>query len=433
MNPGKAFFILINSAFIVLLCPVAKSQTADWTQFRGSHTNGIAEKDNIPLKWDNSVIKWKKEIHDRGHSSPVVLGNQIWLTTAKEDESALFAVCLDFGTGDVIYDIKVFTSAEPEEKHQLNTYATPTPCVENGFVYVHYGNAGTACINTSNGRIVWKNSDLRCKFVQGAASSPVLYKDLLILHYEGVDKRFLVALNKKTGKIVWKTDRPEEPYKPLTEIGRKAYITPLIMNVKGKDLLISDGSAICIAYEPMTGKEVWRVINGAESTIAMPVEESGIVYWYTGYMIDTDGSHYTEFLSVDPDGKGDIAATNILWKKKDGLAHNQMLTPVIKDGLIYTVNSRNMMMCLNAKSGEELWSVHVMSDFDASPLYINGNVWFFSSKGDVIVIKAGRNYEVISKNKVESGIFGTPAIVRNSMLLRTQNYIYKISAAQSLN
>jgi outer membrane protein assembly factor BamB len=422
-------FVLLSLFFFLF---PAHSQTSSWTQFRGSQTNGIAEKDNIPLKWGEASYIWKTAIHDKGHSSPVVLGNQVWVTTAKEDESGLYAVCLDFETGNIIYDIKVFSSAEPEEKHELNTYATPTPSIEKGFVYVHYGNAGTACINTSNGSIVWKNSDFKCKFVQGAASSPVLYKNLVILHYEGVDVRFLVALDKSTGKLVWKSDRPEEPYKPLPEIGRKAYVTPLILNVKGKDLLISNGSAICIAYVPETGKEVWRVVHGAESTISMPVSENGVVFWYTGFMVDKDGSHYTDLLAVNPDGKGDITSTNILWTKKDVLAHNQMLTPVIKNGLIYTVNSRNFMMCIDAKTGEEVWSVHVTAEYDASPLYINGNIWFFSWKGDVVVIKAGRKYEVVTKNKMESGIFATPAIVKNSMLLRTQNYLYRISDASSI-
>ena len=419
----RFYFLLVT---MLLISWSADSQTSDWTHFRGSRSNGIAESENIPVRWDDSVIKWKTEIHDRGHSSPVVYGNQIWITTAKEDGKELYAVCIDYKTGAIIYDIKVFTPAEVDEKHQINTFATPTPCIEKGFVYVHYGNAGTACINTSNGAIVWKNSDFRCKFVQGSASSPVLYKNLVILHYEGVDVRFLVALDKLTGKLAWKTDRPEDPYKPLPEIGKKAYITPLILNVKGRDLLISNGSAVCIAYDPSNGKEIWRVVDGAESTIAMPIEENGVVYWYTGFMVAADGSNYTDFLAVNPEGNGNITATNILWKKKDGLAHNQMLTPVIRDGLIYTVNSRNTMMCIDAKTGDEVWSKHVTSDYDASPLFINGNIWFFSAKGEILVLKAGRKYEVVSQDKTDSGIFATPAVLRNSMILRTQNFLYRI-------
>jgi outer membrane protein assembly factor BamB len=426
MNTRSPLFFYFILGSMLLISNGAASQSDNWTQFRGSRSNGLAETENIPLKWDESVIKWKREIHDEGHSSPVVFENQIWVTTAKDDGKELYAVCLDFKTGEINYDIKVFTPLEVDEKHQLNTYATPTPCIENGFVYVHYGNAGTACINSANGTIVWKNSDFKCKFVQGPASSPVLYKNLVILHYEGVDVRYLVALDKSNGKMIWKSDRPADPYKPLPNIGKKAYTTPLIIKVKGRDLLISNGSAVCIAYDPNTGKEIWRVVDGAESTIAMPITENGVVYWYTGFMVAGDGSRYTDFLAVNPDGQGDITATNILWKKRDALAHNQMLTPVIKDGLIYTVNSRNTMMCIDAKTGEDVWSKHVTSDFDASPLFVKGNIWFFSAKGEVLVLKAGRKYEVVGQNKVDSGIFATPAVLRNSMILRTQNFLYRI-------
>jgi outer membrane protein assembly factor BamB len=144
-------------------------------------------------------------------------------------------------------------------------------------------------------------------------------------------------------------------------------------------------------------------------------------------MVGKDDSKYTDFLAVNPDGKGDIGATNIVWQKKDGLSHNQMLTPVIKDGLIYTVNSRNIIQCLDAKTGQELWSKHVTADYDASPLWINGNVWFFSGKGDILILKAGRSYQVVAQNKTDSGIFATPALARNSMILRSQNYLYRIS------
>jgi outer membrane protein assembly factor BamB len=426
MNSKSILFFNFFLGSMLLISNPAGSQSSDWTHFRGSRSNGLAETENIPLKWDDSVIKWKRAIHDRGHSSPVVFGSQIWVTTAKDDGKELYAVCLDFNTGETIFDIKIFTPDEVDEKNQLNTYATPTPCIEKGFVYVHYGNSGTACINTSNGTIVWKNSDFKCKFVQGAASSPILYKNLVILHYEGVDVRYLVALEKSNGKLVWKSDRPADPYKPLTEIGKKAYITPLIINVKGRDLLISNGSAVCIAYDPDTGNEIWRVVDGAESTVAMPITENGVLYWYTGFMVDTDGSKYTDFLAVNPDGQGDITATNFIWKKRDGLALNQMLTPVIKDGLIYTLTTRNIMMCIDAKTGDEVWSKHVTSNFNASPVYINGNIWFFSAKGEILVIKAGRKYEVVAQNKMDSGIWSTPAVLRNSMILRTQKYLYRI-------
>jgi len=404
----------------------ANSQDKNWTHFRGSNLNGMAVTENIPLKWDDSSIKWKTEIHDNGYSSPVVYNNQIWVTTAKSDGKELYAVCIDFKTGKIIYDIKVFTPDEVPGKHSINTYASPTPCIEKGFVYVHYGSMGTACINTANGSIVWTRTDFKCKHVQGPASSPIIYKNLLILHFEGTDVRYIVALDKSNGKLIWRSDRPSEPYEPITVIGRKAYITPIIIKVKGRDMLISNGSAVCIAYEPNTGKEIWRIINGAESTVAMPFTENGLVYWYSGFMVADGGTKFTELLAVNPDGKGDITGTNVLWKKKDELSRNHCLTPVIKDGLIYTVTTRNILMCIDAATGEEIWATHLTSNYDASPIYVNGNIWFFSVKGEVMVIKAGRKYEVVAQNQMDSGIWATPAILRNSVILRTQKYLYRI-------
>jgi len=402
------------------------SQDKNWTHFRGSNLNGISVSENIPLKWEDSVIKWKTEIHDNGYSSPVVYNDQIWVTTATPDGKKLYAVCIDYQTGEIIHDILVFTPEVVEGKNSLNTYASPTPCIEKGFVYVHYGSLGTACINTANGSIVWKRTDLKCRHVQGPASSPIIYKNMLILHFEGTDVRFIVALNKTNGETIWKSDRPSEPYEPLQAIGRKAYITPVIINVKGRDMLISNGSAVCIAYDPDTGKEIWRVVHGAESTIAMPFTENGIVYWYTGYMVAGDGTKYTDILAVNPDGTGDITATNVIWKKRDELSRNHCLTPVIKDGLIYTVNTLNKLMCIDASTGEEVWSTHLASNHDASPIYVNGNIWFFSVKGEVLAIKAGRKYEVVANNQLDSGIWATPAVLRNSIIVRTQKYLCRI-------
>ena len=402
------------------------SQNNDWTFFRGSNLNGIAETGKIPLKWDSLNIKWKTEIHGRGLSSPVVYGNQIWLTTATTDGKELYAVAIDFNSGKILYDIKVFTPEKVEGKNALNSYATPTPCIEKDFVYVHYGNYGTACIRTSDGSIVWKVNDYKCRYVQGAAASPILYKNLIILHFEGTDVRFIVALNKSDGKLVWRKDRPAEPYIPLTEIGKKAYITPIIINVKGHDMLISDGSAVCQAIDPNTGEEIWRVVRGAESTIAMPFTEKGVVYWYAGFMVDSKSPKFTEMLAVNPDGKGDITGTNVLWKKRDDLSDNQMLTPVIKNGLIYTVTTKNNLMCINAVNGEEVWTTHLRSAFNASPIYLNGNVWLFSVKGEVMTIKAGKKYEVVAENQMDSGIWATPAFLRNSVILRTEKLLYRI-------
>jgi outer membrane protein assembly factor BamB len=425
ISKQSLFFCLFLFAFLFGPEQV-NSQDKNWTHFRGSNLNAIAETENIPLKWDDSVIKWKTAIHDRGFSSPVVYNDQIWVTTATDNGKELYAVCIDFQTGKIIYDIKVFTPDDVPGKHSLNTYATPTPCIEKGFVYVHYGSMGTACIDTDTGLVVWKQTDFECKHIQGPASSPVIYKNLLILHFEGTDVRYIVALDKTNGKLIWKTDRPAEPYEKLTWIAKKAYVTPLLINVKGRDMLISNGSAVCQALDPDTGKEIWRVVNGGESTIAMPFTENGVLYCYAGPIITGEGFTYTDLMAVNPDAAGDVTATKVIWKKEDRQSQNQMLTPVIKDGLIYTVTTRNTLMCIDAATGEEIWSERVKSNFNASPLFINGSIWLFSVKGEVMVIKAGRAYELIAQNLLDSGIWATPAVLRNSMIIRTEEYLYRM-------
>lgn len=414
------------TGFIALTLTTESSTGQDnWTHFRGTHLNGIAGKTVVPSEWNNSV-KWKTEIHGKGHSSPVIYGNQVWITTATPDGKELYAVCADYNTGKILHDIKLFTPADVEGKHSINTYASPTPAIEKGFVYVHFGSFGTACIRTSDGSVVWKRDDLKCRHVQGPGSSPLLYKNLLILHYEGTDVRFIVALDKATGKEVWRTDRPEEPYRALPSIGRKAYVTPLIIIVNGKDQMVSVGSALCAAYDPLTGKEIWRVIGGAESTIAMPVFENGLVYFYTGFMVDDQRVKYTEIIAVDPDGTGDITATNVVWKKRDEQAGNQISSLLIRDGLIYTMTTRNIMMCIDAKSGQEVWAERQQANFNSSPVFADGNIWFCSVKGEVLAIRPGRNYEVALRHQMDSGIWGTPAFLRNAVILRTENYLCRI-------
>ncbi len=402
------------------------SHKENWTHFRGDNLNGIALTDAVPLNWSESDIKWKTEIHDRGWSSPVVYNNQVWVTTAKADGRSLYALCIDFKTGKVIYDILVFTPDSVFKKHNVNSYATPTPCIEKDFIYVNYGSLGTACISTTKGSVVWQRTDFTCDYMTyGPGSSPVIYKNLLILHFEGTDSTYIVALNKANGELVWRTDRPKEIYDKRPPIGRKAYTTPIIVNIKGQDMLITNGSFVFIAYDPETGKEIWRVVRGDESTVAMPFTENETLFWFTGFMIADNGSSFCELLAVDPNGKGDITSSNILWRKN--AERLQLLSPVIRNGLIYTVDAKNNIMCIDARTGEEMWSEHLNANYNASSIYVDGNVWFFSVKGEILVIKADRKYEVVYKNRLDSGIWATPAFLRNSVIIRTEKHLYRIS------
>ena len=411
------------SLLVIASLDVLIAQDENWTHFRGSNLDAISQSQNPPVKWDETNIKWKTAIHGRGWSSPVVYGNQVWLSTASSDGKSLHAVCVDFETGEVIHDIQVFKHDSVINKHDVNSYATPTSAIEDGFVYVHYGSLGTACIDTKSGRIVWTETQLKCNHIQGPGSSVLLYNNLVILHYEGVDERFIVALNKKNGEKVWKTHRQEEPYKAIPWIGTKAYVTPLPVTVDGRDLIISNGSAVINAYDPKTGNEVWSITRGAESTVSMPFAENGVVYFETGFMKDDEGS-FSELMAVNPSGTGNIDETHVLWSKR--IPSMPLATPVIKNGLIYTVDTRRMMRCIDASNGEDVWSSRMRSQFNASPVYANGKIYFSSTRGEVVVIEAGREHEVLAENQLEGEIWATPAILRNSLLIRTDKYLYRI-------
>jgi outer membrane protein assembly factor BamB len=424
----KSFKIISISVLVLTLVsgiqPV-KSQQFNWTHFRGSNLNGISDDQNTPVTWNDSTnIIWKTDIQGKGWSSPVVYGDQVWVTSAGEDGKQMAGICLDFITGKIIYSINLFQPDTTFPKHTINTYATPTPCIEEGFVYLNFGTYGTACVDTRNAKVIWKRTDLHCDHVQGPGSSPILYKNLIILHVEGIDVQYLIALDKRTGETVWKTDRPVELYEPLAPIGKKAYITPIIMKVNGEDLLISNGSAVCIAYNPLTGKEVWRIVQGVDSTIAMPVSENGIVYFFPSFVSGPNGENYTELLAVNPEGSGDITKTNVLWRFKSPVL--QLLTPLIKDGLIYTVDTQNMLYCLDAKTGKEVYSKKLKQKYNSSPVFAGGNIYFTSVKGATMVIKAGNQLQIIAENKLPGEVYATPAFVRNSILLRTDSQLYRI-------
>jgi outer membrane protein assembly factor BamB len=424
MNKKNLPFVSILICLTVL--PVSgRSQQPTWTHFRGDKLDGLSAATSVPVHWNDSTnILWKAAAEGKGWSSPVVYGNQIWITTAKPDGKEMKAQCLDLASGKVVFNVLLFNPDSVQKKHAINTYATPTCAIEKGFVYATFGTYGTACVNTTSGVVVWKRTDLNCDHVQGAGSSLLIYKNLLIVHCEGSDVQYIVALDKSNGKTVWRTDRPKELYDPLPWIGKKAYITPIIVNVNGKDLLISNGSAACIAYNPETGEEVWRIVQGIDSTISMPFTENGMVFFYTSYRHSPGGNDYCELLAVNPDGKGDIAATNILWRRKSPTL--QLLTPLVLNGLIYTVDSENNLQCLDATTGEIQYTRKMKSKYHSSPVYAGGNIYFTSVKGETLVIRPGRELVIVAENKLPGEVFATPAFIDHSILLRTDRFLYRI-------
>jgi outer membrane protein assembly factor BamB len=398
----------------------------NWTHLRGSDLDGHSQSKNAPVVWNDSTnVKWETEIRRVAWSSPVVFGDQIWTSSATEDGKELFAVCTDFNSGKILKEVVLFKPDSVQHIHPTNSYATSTPCIEDGFVYMHYGTYGTACLDTRTFEVVWTRTDLNCEHMQGAAASPFIYKNLLILHIEGTDVQYVIALDKHTGKTIWKTERPLDFYKDVEPVYRKAYCTPIVIEVNGKDQLISNGSQFCFAYDPETGQEIWRVFYGGDSTVSMPLIYNGIVYVNSGWMFPEGGGiFYARLLAVDPTGSGDVTKTNVPWETGEDVP--QISTPVIVDSLIYMVHERGELTCLNAKNGAVIWKEKLKDQFNASVLYASGNIYLFSLKGKTYVIKPGLTFQLVSENQLEGIVKATPAIVRDNIIFRTDKFLYRI-------
>jgi len=405
---------------------------SDWPQFRGPRGDGhvTAPGDTrqlgLPLTWSETEnVVWKTEIPLRGWSSPVILGNQIWLTTATPDGKDFYVIRVDARTGQMRLYEKLFHCEKPEPLgNQVNGYATPTPVIEPGRVYVHFGSYGTACLDTSNDQVVWKRDDLPCRHYRGPASSPILYGDLLILTMDGVDVQYHAALDKKTGKTVWKTDRSvewndQDVPGQLARDGdlRKAHSTPLIVNINGKDQMLSAGAKAAYAYDPRTGKELWRVQYPAWSAAPVPLYERGLAFFITGF-------GKTELIAVRTDGQGDITGTHIAWRTDALVA--KTASPILVDGLLYMVSDDGAVTCLEPATGERVWRERIGGQYAASPICGDGRLYFFNQQGKATVLKPGRAFQPLATNTLATGLMASPAVTGKALILRTKTHLYRI-------
>lgn len=422
----KKLPLIASILFISLFYACTKTNVENWTHLRGPQLNGIAVTENAPVSWsEQENIRWKAAIPGVGWSSPVVFNDQIWMTTADKNGKWFSAVCVDFETGNMLKEIELFRPESVQRIHGTNSYASSTPCIEDRFVYVHYGTYGTACINTKNFEVVWSRTDMNCEHMQGAASSVILYKDLLFVHLEGTDVQDIYALNKHTGETVWKVGTPDEKvYEELAPVYRKSYQTPIVITVDGEDQLISNRAQYAVSYDPNTGKENWRIFYGEDSPVSMPIYYKGLVLVNSGWVVSQGAPYFARMFAVDPTGHGDVTESNIVWQNEKNVP--QISSPVIVDSLLFMVAERGEVTCLNPANGEVYWEEKLKGHFDISPIFACGNLYFTNIKGETSVIKASPTYELIAENKLDGTLKATPAILRGAILQRSDEYLYKI-------
>ncbi len=419
----KPFWLMILATAAMLSSAQTSVASGDghWPDWRGPTADGRSDATGLPLTWSEAEnIVWKTPVHDAGYSTPVVWGDQIWLTTATEDGRKLYAVCVDVNTGAVVHDIEVFNPSEPQHINPNNTYATPSAVVEDGRVYVHYGTHGTACLNSNTGDVLWRRTDLNCDHLQGPVSSPILFEDLLIVHLEGGDVQFIVALNKKTGETVWRYDRPRELYEGVEPAFLvKSYQTPVIVEVDGRPQMLSNGALLVTSHDPRTGKELWRVRYRDDSTISRIVSGLGL------HFINTGGSPDAPYLwAVRQGGVGDVTDTHVVWKMTKDVPLKT--SPVLAGDLLYTMSDKGLLLCIEAKTGKIVWSEEIRGDYGPSLLYADNRIYILSMKGKTTVIEPGREFRQLAVNQLEGRFGASPVVVGKSLILRSKTHLYLI-------
>ena len=384
----------------------------DWPQFRGPTGQGHSTETGLPIEWSESRnIVWKTPVPGRGWSSPVVADGRIWLTTATKDKgTSLRALAYDVENGRELINVEVFHLRSADRTNPKNSHASPTPIVEGDRVYVHFGAQGTAALSTS-GEIIWKTR-LPYESQHGNGGSPTLYGDLLIVSCDGSDDAFVAALDKRTGKTRWRASR-RQPFD-------QAYSTPLVIRVGERDEIVSVGAYRAAAYDPQTGKEIWRVSYAdGFSNVPRPVYGHGLVYIATGFQ-------QPSLLAVRADGTGDVTKTHIAWTLRRAAPLTP--SPLLVGDELYVVNDGGIATCLDAKSGAPRWIQRLGGgDYSASPVLADARIYFLSESGVATVIAPGKEFRRLATNTLDGDTLASMAIAAGSIFIRTDSHLYRIA------
>jgi outer membrane protein assembly factor BamB len=412
----------VIAVILVVGCTRAvAAAAADWPQFRGPDGQGHSASQNVPLSWSETEnVTWKVSVPGSGWSSPSILGEQIWVTTAIDEGHSLRAIALDRKTGKVLHDVEVFHLDNPGPIHANNSHASPTPVIEGDRVYVHFGAHGTACLSTL-GRVIWKTRELKYNHQHGPGASPVVWKDLLIINCDGVDVQYVVALDKRTGEVRWKRDRQHTSEARRTgklEVPM-AYCTPLVIEVDGQTQLVSLGSDAIVAHDPVSGEELWWFTFSGYSNVSRPVYSQGMLFFASGFGTPV-------FYAIRAGGHGDVTATNKVWSVNKGGVVPLDVSPLVVGGELLTITDSGIAVCYDAATGKAHWQQRLSNKFWASPVVADERIYCCDEAGTTTVLAAGKKFEKLATNKLDGHVQASPAIVDGVIFLRTDTHLYRI-------
>jgi outer membrane protein assembly factor BamB len=427
--------ILVFAASIVAAEP-------EWPQFRGPGGQGHATASSLPTSWSESEnVAWKAPLPGRGWSSPVIAGNEIWLTTAiespvSEQEKAervkgttntqpltvsgrlsMRAVCVDRRTGRIVHDVELLTEERPQPTHTMNGFASPTPVIEEGKLYCHFGTHGTACLDTTMLKVLWANRELVLNHENGPGGSPVLWGQHLIFHCDGSDVQYIVALDKRTGRVAWKTNRSGQ-MNPEPQL-KKAYATPLLLEVNGQPQVLSPASDWLYSYDPRTGTELWRLSYGllGFSIVPRPVVGHGMLFMSTSFT-------QPQILAVTLDDQ----SPKIVWRHARQAPN--ICSPLLVADELYLLSDKGIATCLDALTGKPLWTERLSGNYAASPILADGKIYVCSREGETTILAPGPVFRELGKGRLDGAILASPAAVESALYIRSDRALYRIEHAR---
>ncbi len=409
-------------AAILLVVVCGTTHAGDWPRFRGPDGDGTSAAKDVPVEWgpEKNVV-WRTELAGEGWSSPVLLEGRVYLTAAVPPEEAegnarsLRVLCLDAKSGKVVWNVEVFeqTAETAGRIHPKNSYASPTPVTDGVRLFVHFGNQGTACLEL-DGKVVWRNNELKYKHVHGSGPTPVLVGENLFVNCDGGNTQFVVAMSQKTGEIVWRKERRAVEGKPFS------FATAAVLEVDGKTQIVSPAAGQVEAYDPADGSVLWYVRYDGYSVIPKPVVAHGLVFLATSY-------DRPSFLAIDPTGSGDVTDTHLKWSFQRGAPHTP--SPVVVGDEVYVVSDRGIATCADAKTGEVHWQERIGGNFSASTIAVTTGtprVYFTDEAGKTTVVKAAKTFELLAENDLGERTLASPAIDDGTIYLRTSAALYRI-------
>lgn len=395
----------------------------NWPQFRGPTGQGISSEKNLPTKWSAAEnVAWKTLIPGESWSSPIVWENRVFVTTATDNGASCRVLSLDRRSGAVLWDKEVFRQF-PAHKQQRNTFATPTPATDGQQIYTCFSDGSFAALNFS-GDVVWTNRQYKFYGEHGLGSSPILYRDLVIMARDGSsagddkklgwqkpwDQSYVIALDARTGKERWKGKRG---------LSRISHGVPAIWEHDGRAEVVTEAGDVLQGFDARTGERLWSNEVIGEGKVPSVVLGEGLAFTSGGW----GGKETVKAFRLG--GKGDLKETQLVWEQKKGMP--KVPSMIFVKPHLFAITDGGVATCMRATSGELLWQERVGGNFSASPITAEGHIYFVGDNGETTIIEAGPDFKVLAKNPLGEKVQASPAISHGQIFIRTEKNLFCIA------